>query len=83
MQGLGLCQEHDGNGIPDFVDELAGPTDKALMFLAQFHPSLALGAGDNFKKFFLDHGILRDKLHGVDLVVYTTRKIFCIIRKKR
>jgi hypothetical protein len=42
-----LIYEHDGDIIPDLIEEFAMVADEPISFLVQVNFSLALGAGEN------------------------------------
>lgn len=53
-QRLGFIDEHDGNVIPDLINQFALFADKTIAGLIQMDIPFALGAGENVQKFLTD-----------------------------
>jgi hypothetical protein len=55
QERFGLTGEHNGNIIPDFIEQFAGFADKTIFFFIEFDFSLAFRAGKNVKEFLFYH----------------------------
>jgi hypothetical protein len=53
-QGLGFIDQHDGDLIPDLIEELALVAGQALLFLGEAHLPFAFRAYQDIEQFGVD-----------------------------
>jgi len=54
FQGPGLLDEHDGDVVPDFVQQTAMVADEAVLRVVQTNAALAFRACQNLQQFLAD-----------------------------
>jgi hypothetical protein len=54
FNGFGFVDEHDGDIVTNFIEQLAPIADQTIFGFIQTNTPLAFGAGKNFKQFRID-----------------------------